>query len=321
MDKPAVPSPFLPGTRIQYAWDATSISYLKQCPRLYQYIMLEGWVSNADSVHLTFGNLFHEAVATYDKLATSGLHHEDAVRQTIRELLVKSAEFDPDQGEKAGKYKNRDSLVRSVVLYLDHRHDDTMRTYILANGKPAVELSFTFELPFGPGSGEVYEQPYMLCGHLDRVCQDPNGDLFDEDHKTTIRTPGQYYFDQYDLDTQMTLYTLAGKVLLNAPIRGVMVNAVQLLLEPPYNRFVRGITYRTADQLEEWIGDLQHWLTMAEWYATNDVWPMNDTACDKYGGCRFRDVCSRSPSVRNIWLKDKFHQLPPEERWNPLKPR
>jgi hypothetical protein len=33
---PAV-SPFLPGTKIQFAWDSTSLGMLKTCPRLYQY--------------------------------------------------------------------------------------------------------------------------------------------------------------------------------------------------------------------------------------------------------------------------------------------
>jgi hypothetical protein len=45
---------------------------------------------------------------------------------------------------------------------------------------------------------------------------------------------------------------------------------------------------------------------------------MNDTACDKYGGCEFREVCSKSPSVRDKFLKADFKQ---EEPWNPLIPR
>lgn len=49
-------SPFLPGTKIQYAWDSTSIGYLKTCPRLYQYTIIEGWQSKGESLHLRFGS-------------------------------------------------------------------------------------------------------------------------------------------------------------------------------------------------------------------------------------------------------------------------
>ena len=50
-----------------------------------------------------------------------------------------------------------------------------LTTHILdtAEGKPAVELSFRFELPYGPSD----DQPYLLCGPLDRVAADPDGEV------------------------------------------------------------------------------------------------------------------------------------------------
>ena len=50
-------------------------------------------------------------------------------------------------------------------------------------------------------------------------------------------------------------------------------------------------------------------------------WPMNDTACDKFGGCRFRGICSKSPSVRERFLSTDYVKLPKEDRWNPLRSR
>ena len=118
----------------------------------------------------------------------------------------------------------------------------------------------------------------------------------------------------------MTLYSLAGQVVIDSPVRGVIIEAAQILLDKP-NRFVRGFTYRTQDQLNEWIADLRYTLSLAESFAEAGHWPMNDTACDKFGGCKFREVCSKSPSVRKIWLASDFTQLPENERWNPLKAR
>lgn len=325
----AVQSPYLPGTNIQFAWDSTSIGLIKTCPRLYQYTMIEGWRPKDESVHLRFGQEFHQALAEYDGARAEGLDHAEALSLVITDLMIRTADFRPDPETKAGKYKNRESLVRSVIYYLDERRTDVMNTFILSNGSPAVELSFRFELEFGPAAALDVEglesshdsQPYLLCGHLDRVVSDPDGNLFIEDHKTTTSTPGPYYFNQYDPNNQMSLYSFAGTVVLGMPIRGVMVNAVQYLLTEPYNKFVRGFTFRNQDQLEEWLGDLSHWLQIAEWYATNNHWPMNDTACDKYGGCRFREICSKAPNVRHIWLNSNFIKLAPEDRWNPLRSR
>ena len=319
-----VQSPFLPESQIQYAWDSTSIGYLKTCPRLYQYTILEGYVPRDESVHLRFGGEFHQALWDYDMAIAAGTSHEDAIHAVITELFLRTADFRPEPDTKAGKYKSRANLLRTVINYLDHRaKDTTVKTYILDSGKPAVELSFRFELEFGP---EVVipgmrTQPYILCGHLDRVVTDDSGNLFVEDHKTTTTTPSAYFFDNFEPNNQMSLYSFGGKVVLDAPIRGVMINAVQILLEHPYNRFVRGFTFRNQDQLEEWLTDLSRWLQLAEWFAINETWPQNDCSCDKYGGCRFREVCSKAPSVRHIYLNSNFIKLPPEERWNPMKAR
>lgn len=316
-------SPFLPGTKIQFAWDSTSLGLFKTCPRLYQYEMIEGWSAKGTSVHLRFGIELHTALQQYDIERNDGRDHDDAVRHVVHQTLIRIAGageggvFDPDRSERAGNYKNPDTLISLIVDYLDKFKDDAAKTYILQDGRPAVELSFRFGLDWGPQTGP--DQPYLLCGHLDRVVDFADG-LYVMDHKTTMTTPGQYYFQQFGPNNQMTLYTIAAKVLLDTPIRGVIIDALQILLESP-NNFQRGFTYRTPALLAEWLADLRLWLERAEAYALAEYWPMNDTACDKFGGCRFREICSKDPSARPAFLKGKFEKLPPEERWNPLRSR
>ena len=141
-----------------------------------------------------------------------------------------------------------------------------------------------------------------------------------EVNERTINHIIKYITKRDEPHNQMTLYTIAGQVVLNAPVKGVIVRAAQILLDKE-NRFVSGFTLRTPDQLEEWMNDLRLHLERAEEYATRGYWPMNDTACDKFGGCKFRGVCSKSPSVREIYLKSDFEQLPREEIWSPLRSR
>lgn len=310
-------SPYLPGTKIQYCWDSTSLGLLKTCPRLYQYTMLDGWASRDESIHLRFGQEYHSALEEYDRLRADQESHEDSIHATVHSLLQRTWDWSVDQSTKAGRYKNRDTLVGLVVDYLDHFADDPATTYIKSDGDPAVELSFRFELDWGPAWSPG--QPYLLAGHLDRVVEF-NGQLLVMDRKTTTTTLSAYYFSQYEPHNQMTLYTLAGRHILAAPIRGVIIDAAQILLEKP-NAFARGFTYRTDDQLGEWIEDLQTLLTINEAYAEADHWPMNDTACDRFGGCKFREICSKSPSVRERFLANDFDKLEEKDRWNPLRSR
>ena len=322
-------SPFLSGTNIRFAWDSTCLGALKTCPRLYQYQYVDFWGHVGESVHLRFGSEYHQALQDYDQSKAAGIPHNDAVFDVVKALLIRTADYAPDPTTKPGKYKSRAMLIRAVIWYLDAHRDDPAKTYIKADGKAAVELSFRFELDWGPDGWpkkpDSHGQPYLLCGHLDSV-KELNGSLFVMDHKTAMTTLGDYYFDQWSPSNQMTLYSVASKVILDAPVKGVIINAAQLMLDfdktgEPGARFVRGLTYRTPDQLNEWLGDLRYWLDAAEHYATSGHFPMNDTACDKFGGCKFRSICSKSPQVREQFLKSDFVKLEEKDQWNPLKSR
>lgn len=329
-------SPFLPGTKLQYAWDSTSLGWLKTCPRLYQYHMIEGWRSKHESIHLRFGIEYHHSLEFYDILRAADMDHESALREVVIDLLTRTVDFLPSEEQfgKAVKYKNRETLLRAVVWYIDKfaEEKDPAETYHLNNGKAAVELSFKIELDFGPEEGKENiardnpeTQPYLLCGHLDRVVN-YNGDLYTMDRKTSTSQLGDYYFEQYSPHNQMTLYTLAGKVIMDAPVKGVIIDGAQLLVDGA--RFKRGFSFRNEMQLEEWMKDLRWLLTINESYVEEDYWPKNDTACNHYmsvasegkvfGGCPFRDVCNKPEKIRPQFLKSNFTK---EDRWNPLKPR
>lgn len=326
------PSPFLPSTTLQIAWDSTSLGLFKTCPRLYQYVMLEGWSPKSESAHLRFGSEFHSALEHYDRRRTEGFDHESSLHDAVRYALENTWEYPdgddqtsdgtpalPNLGDRVTRYKNRDTLLSLIIDYLDHfGASDPASTITLANGSPAVELSFRFELDFGP-EDTPEPTPYLLCGHLDRLVNF-NDEVFVMDRKTTTTTLSDYYFAQYDPSNQMTLYTIAAQVILSAPARGVIIDGCQILLDKP-NAFARGFTFRTADQLSEWMTDLRVTLVYAEFLASSGYYPMNDTSCDKYGGCKFRSICSKAPSVREVFLRNDFNQLPESERWNPLKPR
>lgn len=348
-------SPFLPETNVQFSWDSTSLGWLKTCPRLYFYQMIEGWRAKGTGVHLKFGQLYHSALEGYDKYrvgqyldppdggSPEPLNHEDALRRVVQDTLIATWEYNnPTEkeiyGEGADKKidvvskgpwisdhpaKNRETLIRSVIWYLDNFKDDPAATLILANGKPAVELSFRMELDWGPdqdgkryiaGDTEFNRQPYILSGHLDRVVEF-GGQKYVMDRKTTGSSPSSHYFDGFAPDNQMSIYTLAARVQFSTPVAGVIIDAAQIAIG--FTRFQRGFTYRTEAQLEEFLTDARYWFAQAEGFAEAGYWPMNDKACGMYGGCTFRKICSKSPEVRERFLESDFERKP----WNPLSNR
>jgi hypothetical protein len=311
-------SPFLPDTKIQFAWDSTSLGWLKTCPRLYQYSMIDKWRSRGNSVHLDFGSWYHSALEGYDRQRSEGAEHEDALRNVIHWLMSITWVRSEDQGvngpwQSGHNLKTRETLVRSVIWYLEQFGPaDSCKTVQLVNGKPAVELSFRMEMDWGPEAAPA--ERFVLSGHLDRVVQF-QGAYYVMDRKTSSTTIGSYYFDQYDPDNQMSLYSMAARVIYQTPVRGVIIDAAQIAVG--FSRFSRGFTFRTEAQIEEWLGETKAWLRLAEGFAIAGHWPMNDKSCHQYGGCVFRKVCSKSPEVRHKFLETDFVK----RQWNPLEAR
>ncbi|HEX4919745.1 MAG TPA: PD-(D/E)XK nuclease family protein [Candidatus Bathyarchaeia archaeon] len=309
-------SPFMEGLPVQYAWDSTSLGWLKECPRKYFYSMIEGWRPKHEAVNLKFGALYHAALELYDRSLSEGKDHDEAQIDAVAYCLTNT--WEPANGDRpAGPWlsdhntKTRETLVRSVVWYLEQfGARDPAKTIQLANGKPAVELTFKLELDFGPAA----HVNYILCGHLDRLVGYAEG-TYGMDRKTSSTTLSSNYFDQYDPDNQMSLYTLACKVIYATPVKGIIIDAAQIAVG--FTRFSRGFTYRTDAQLDEWLDDSRYWFEMQRRFAEMNKWPMNDKSCHKYGGCHFRKVCSKSPEVRDIFLHTDFIKQP----WNPLIPR
>lgn len=304
----AAQSPF-DANGAQWAWDSTSLGWLKTCPRYYHYSMIGQWRSRAESVHLRFGQHFATAVEHYHKHRDKGMSHNDAVLEVVTEAMLDT--WDRTEADPAGKpwtpdhkSKNRFTLIRTIVWYFDRYEDDQAKPVRLSDGKLAVELSGRFYLT----------DDIMLCFHLDQLV-DMAGMVFVRDQKTTGSTLAPYYFDQYAPDNQMSLYTLAGRVVYNVPVKGVVIDAAQVAVG--FSRFDRGITYRSQEQLDEWITDTLHYIDMARQFTERGYWPQNDKACGNYGGCAFRKVCGANPRIRDTVLHAEYVKV----EWNPLIPR
>ena len=305
-------SPQLP--KLQLFWDSTSLGQLKECPRKYELTLVEGWEPKGGrNVHLEFGIWMHSGREHYYHSRAKGLPHEESLLRALHFVLtgtwnrVLNRPWTSDDPQK-----NRATLVRSLCWYLDQWASDPMETLILANGTPAVELSFRFDTGLRTASTA---EPILLCGHLDRVGK-LGDNIYLSDLKTTKHTIKGFsaaeYFAQFSPDNQMSLYDIAGKVVYDLPVSGLMVDAVQVAAT--FTRFHRSPISRNDSQREEWFRSFEVYVRAAEGYAQSDFWPMNDKACFR---CHFRPICARPPGARQMWLEADYQR----RSWDPSVPR
>jgi hypothetical protein len=113
----------------------------------------------------------------------------------------------------------------------------------------------------------------------------------------------------------MSTYDFAGKVIYQFPVKGIIIDAAQVLVT--FTRFKRGFVPRTESQQDEWYALQGYYYQMASRYAMEGHWPMNLKACGFYGGCPFRPICGKPPEVRDMWLKAKYVK----RVWDPLQVR
>lgn len=292
----------------QFAWDSTSISTFVTCPRKYYLSMLQGWTNPQRSVHLIFGGHYASALEHFHKHRAAGTDYAEAVRLVVREALENTWDREAGEPQDWGhNTKTRDTLIRSIVWYLEHFKNDPMETVILSDGRAAVEYSFSLEL----------SADYLYCGHIDRlVTYGDAKDIYVQDQKTTGSSITPHFFSGYSPDYQMTGYTWAGQIIFNMPVKGVVIDAAHIAVG--FTAFGRQPVTRSAKQLEEFRAEVLHYIGVAKACHEAGYYPMNRTACGNYGGCEFRKICSAVPGVRSNLLEGEFKK---RDRWDPLERR
>lgn len=302
---------FVEGTQFQHSWDSVSLAALKTCPRYYQYKIIEGWSLWPMPSPLQFGIAFHTLQETYHKLKAHGIDQETATLRCVRLAGLLGERLPAGRTERT-----KETLIRSFVWYMEQFKSDPATTALKRDGSPAVEFSFTLPIT------EIDGQEIYLCGHLDRVVQF-QGDTLLADYKTTKGQLNERFLAQFKPNTQISGYATAGYILATQPNpvfpsipKGVIIDAVELGVN--YNRFQRFVMRFTQLELNEWLSDFISTIRVkALGYAQEGRWPMEETSCDRYGGCEFREVCSKNPAERQRVLEKNFRK----SIWDPRKAR
>lgn len=301
---------------VQYGWDSTSASNADKCQRYYQ-LKREGWRRADESVHLWFGGIYAGALERFHKLCASGTGREEAIRLVVHWALVESWNHErdasgariPGTGSAATfnhNLKSRDTLIRTIIWYFEDFAEDPFSTFLRQNGTAAVEASF--QLPVDNG--------ITLCGHIDRLAVDRESNIFVHDQKTSGMALSPYFFRQFKPGIQFGMYTFAGKAIYNVPVKGVIVDAVQVAVG--FSKFARSPILYTEGELNEWYDELMYLVEETQENSRRDYFPRRPASCNNYGGCEFHTVCERPKEVRDNFLRADFVKGP---RWDPFIPR
>jgi hypothetical protein len=324
---------------LQFGWDQTSIKLAEECLKKYQYVMLDGWRARGGNVHLFFGGVYASCLEHFHKFRAEGVDHDEALENVVREALISTWIYpvcescngtgyldtvkdkhcfdcnpqNPGRLSTGGapwtsdhNTKTRENLIRTIVWYFEHFKDDPCQTVILSNGVAAVEHSF--QLPVDNG--------IIFSGHLDRLVN-YSDNIYIQDQKTTATTITPRYFANYQPDSQITgMYPFAGRAVFKLPVKGVMIDAAQIAVG--FSRFERGFIFTDNASLDEWYDDAMELIERTRQATRDNHFPRNRSSCSKYAGCQFRNVCSKSPAVREQFLKADFEK---GERWDPLVSR
>lgn len=314
---------------LQVAVDSTSLKAFKNCPRYYYYSIVLGFQTRNESVHLTFGLLMHQSLEHYHHGRARGLSHPDAldfaIQFALRATWVKDLNRPWDSGDS---YKNRYTLLRTVVGYLDkYGENDALETVILANGKPAVELSFSFQSGF---VSRTTGEDFLFSGHLDRLAL-LNGVPYIPDIKTTKSELNIRFWSSFNPSTQFGMYLLAGQIVYKLPVQGLIVDGAQV--QVGQSRYDRHLITKDQFQMDEFYQGTGRWLERIEASAEEALarvpygnlsdplsagaYEMNEESCTKYLGCDFQSICARSPGSRQQWLETGFKR----RVWDPLQRR
>jgi len=179
-------------------WDNSTISCFQTCRRKYYYQYVRHLQPAMKSAPLIFGTAIHDALDCYYKNKDKDVGIIEAVK------LFKSSYSTPE-GESLRTVENG---VKMLTWYSIKYKGEPFTVY----GKP--EEGFVFFI------GEL-----LYGGRLDLPVE-WDGQLWIMEHKTTTRL-GASYFNQYELDKQITGYIIALEEYSGRKCSGAIINVLE----------------------------------------------------------------------------------------------
>jgi hypothetical protein len=302
--------------------NSSSISIIQECLRKAQYSLHERWLSEVGSPATTFGSAIHKAMEVYytgnpeerilpkyedcEKLAYGQTATENNLILNAISAFVQKAE--PLSALPEADKRSIQNGVWILYHYFKSYINDPYITYVDDKG-PFVERSFEQRL-FDEGDLVV-----DLFGTVDAVFRHVREDnKLVVDHKTTsaLGFGGASYYDREKPNHQYTGYIYGVREAFGIQTEDFLVNVIEVKAKPKTARgsppnFPRQITGRSGEDFIEFNEVVRKVVRDYLYAIKHSEWPLGPVdACNKYGSCTYKQVCSAPKSLRGNILSSKF---------------
>lgn len=274
--------------------DNFALTMFQSCPAKYFLRIKEDWTSRRKAAALGFGGALHEGLKEWH----SG-HGPEAALRAIDKAWPDNLPIDD--------WRTKGKCLTTMAEYIK-RYPKESFTIVGAPAAPLVEVGFTIdtglflfchtcgsdffrkedEEPICQNCRLPYE-PIEYGGIFDGLIEF-SGSVYVLEHKSTSQL-GQYYFNQFRPNNQITGYVWAAQKLSGRKVGGAIVNAIGVY-KASATKFERQITTRSDAEIAEWLRHVQHTCFAIKQAERSGVWPMHTPACTYYGRCEFYDVHS-----------------------------
>ena len=290
-------------------FDSTKIRDFRSCPHRFFLRDILGLRSTAPSIHLHAGKVFAKGQEVYRKTFYS--ENSASPHDPQHALCQATIAMINEWGEEDYWLDHAKSLP-NIILALEESFNEYPPSVDIVNplmvaGEPAVEFNFVLPIPdlFHPETNE----PILYTGRFDMLAE-YQGLLYVEDDKTATSL-GASWLKQWDLRSQFTSYCWGakayGKPVIGAIIRGTGILKTKFT-------FMQAIQERADWEIERWLLQTQRDITRAAQLWEEGYWDYNlDDACNEYGGCSFKSLCTKKNPER--WIEGEYVV----DFWDPLK--
>lgn len=292
--------------------DNFMLSMHQTCPSKYNLRINEGWTTRRRSGALGFGAAMHAGLAEWYR--TSG--NIQAALVAIKDAWPVESPYDD--------YRTLAKAAEVMLAYAKTYPSENFKVVGLADA-PIIEQAFTIDTgmylscqnKLCTALGHIVEPDAPTCfdcGQLREPIEyggifdgliDFNGVLYVLEHKTTSQL-GDYYFDQFKPNNQVSGYVWAASKLTGRKVGGALINAIGVY-KSSATKFQRQITSRSDDSIAEWMRNVRAVCEEIQGHRRTGYWPQRTVACTLYGKCEFHQVhVLTSEAERKMLLEQDY---------------
>lgn len=303
--------------------NSSSLSTIQECGRKTKLSLIDRWRPREEGAPTLFGRGIHRAMEIFysgdiaerklpklETLEMIGFGHAADDSLIARAVSGFVEVVQPLSALPASDKRSIQNGIWILREYFKQYIDDPYVAYVDKDG-PFIERTFTHRIL------ETDVLVVDIFGTIDFAFRNTQtGEVTPGDHKTTssLGWGGSSYYDRDKPNHQYTMYMLGAKREFGINTEDFIVNVIEVKAKPVRATskgvsFPRQITKRTEEDFQETIESILFAVGDLLYMRKENTWPMGGVdACNKYGGCEYKQICAAPKSMRETILSNKFKQ-------------